>query len=63
MLKHTGTQVINTERLVLRPFRYTDDNDMLAYWISDPNIQSLYSEPIYTTKEEVKELLDIYQFL
>lgn len=60
MLKHSGTQTINTERLILRQFQYTDDNDMLAYWISDPKIQSLYSEPIYTTKEEVKELLDKY---
>lgn len=60
MLKHIGTQNIDTERLILRQFQYTDDNDMLAYWISDPKIQSLYSEPIYTTKEEVKELLDKY---
>ena len=60
MLKHCGTQTIETERIILRPFRYTDNNDMLAYWISDPKIQSLYSEPVYTTKEEVKELLDKY---
>ena len=33
---------------------------MLKYWISDEKIQSLYSEPIYTTKEAVKELLDKY---
>ena len=28
---------------------------MLKYWISDPKIQSLYSEPVYSTKQEVKE--------
>ncbi len=60
MLSHLGTQTIDTERLILRPFRYTDDVDMLTYWISDPKIQSLYSEPTYNTKEEVKELLDKY---
>ena len=60
MLTHCGTQELATERLTLRPFRYTDDNDMLAYWVSDPAIQSLYSEPTYTTKEEVKILLDKY---
>lgn len=59
-LQHTGTQVMESERLLLRPFRYEDDDNMLAYWVSDPNIQSLYSEPTYTTKEEVKELLDKY---
>ena len=60
MLTHCGTQTIDSERLILRPFRYSDDGDMLAYWISDPKIQSMYSEPTYTAKEEVKELLDKY---
>ena len=45
---------------MLRPFAHHDGDDMLAYWISDPNIQFLYSEPIYTTKVQVKELLDKY---
>lgn len=60
MLTHQGTLEINTKRLALRPFSYTDDEDMLTYWISDPAIQSMYSEPTYTTKESVKELLDKY---
>lgn len=60
MLAHCGTQEIETNRLILRPFRYSDDDDMIKYWISDPKIQSLYSEPIYSTKSEVKELLDQY---
>lgn len=60
MLTHQGTQPLYSERLTLRPFQYTDNEDMLAFWISDPNIQTMYSEPIYTTKKEVKELLDKY---
>lgn len=60
MLTHCGTKIIETERLYLRPFKYSDDDDMLKYWISDPKIQSMISEPIYSTKEEVKELLDKY---
>lgn len=47
MLSHKGTQPINTERLILRPFRQTDNDDMLNYWVSDPKIQPLYSEPIH----------------
>ena len=62
MLTHSGTQTIKTERLILRRFAYSDYDSMLKYWISDPEIQSLYSEPVYTTKEEVKELLDQYIF-
>lgn len=60
MLTNVGTMKIETERLILRRFQYTDDDAMLKYWISDPKIQSLYSEPVYGTKQEVKELLDNY---
>ena len=49
MLTHSGTNTIETERLILRRFRYTDDDVMLKYWVADENIQSLYSEPVYTT--------------
>ena len=60
MLTHIGTETIETERIILRRFEYTDDNAMLKYWVADEKIQSLYSEPVYSTKEEVKELLDKY---
>lgn len=60
MLTHLGTQTIETERMTLRRFSYTDDEAMLKYWIADEKIQSLYSEPTYTTKEAVKGLLDQY---
>ena len=60
MITHVGSQTIETERLILRKFSYNDDDSMLKYWISDPNIQSLYSEPIYTNKQEVKGILDKY---
>lgn len=60
MLTHVGTEKIETERLILRRFKYTDDDNMMKYWVSDPKIQSLYSEPVYSTKQEVKELLDKY---
>ena len=60
MLTHIGTQTVESDRLTLRPFRYTDDDDMLTYWASDAYVQSMYSEPVYTTKEEIKGLLDKY---
>ena len=60
MLMHCGTKEIETDRLYLRSFKYSDDDDMLKYWISDPKCQSLLSEPTYSTKEEVKILLDKY---
>lgn len=60
MLTHTGTQRIDTERLILRKFDYMDNADMLKYWASDPAVQSMYSEPVYSTREEVNKLLDKY---
>jgi ribosomal-protein-alanine N-acetyltransferase len=60
MLTHCKTKEIETERLILRQFKYSDDNDMLKNWISDTAIQSMISEPVYNTKEEVKTLLDKY---
>ena len=60
MLTHIGTQTIETEKLILRRFKYSDDDAMLKYWVADEKIQSLYSEPVYTTKDEVKKLLDQY---
>lgn len=60
MLTHIGTNMIDTENLILRRFEYTDNDAMLKYWVADKKIQSLYSEPVYTTKEAVNELLDKY---
>ena len=60
MLIHQGTQTIETERLILRRFEYSDADSMLKYWVADEKIQSLYSEPVYSTKAEVKQLLDKY---
>lgn len=60
MVSNIGTNEIKTERLILRQFQYSDDNSMLKNWIADEKVQSLYLEPVYTTKAEVKELLDRY---
>lgn len=60
MLTHVGTNTIETERLILRRFEFKDNESMRRNWISDEKIQSMYSEPVYSTAEEVKELLDKY---
>lgn len=60
MLTHVGTNTIETERLTLRRFDYGDNESMRKNWIADEKIQSLYSEPVYSTAEEVKGLLDKY---
>ncbi len=60
MLTHIGTQTIETDRLILRRFEYSDDDTMLRNWVADENVQKMYSEPVYSTKDEVRGLLDKY---
>ncbi|MEF9934663.1 MAG: GNAT family protein [Clostridium sp.] len=60
MVNHLGTKSIETNRLLLRKFNYEDTTTMLKNWISDPLIQSLYCEPVYSTQDEVKSLIDKY---
>lgn len=57
-MNHCGTQMIETERLTLRPFALTDTADLLELWIADPAVQSEYGEPTYETVEEVETLLN-----
>ena len=49
-----------TERLLCRPFRRSDAEDMLRNWAADPDIQTEYGEPVYTDIAQVNELLDQY---
>lgn len=58
MFKHIGTQTIETERLVLRKFKDDNIDDMYNNWASNPKIQLEYGEPVYSSKEQVKELLN-----
>lgn len=57
MLTHKGTKEIVTERLILRKFRSEDNASMRKNWISNPAIQKMYSEPVYTTVTEVAEVI------
>ena len=58
MVTHTGTRPIETERLLLRRFEYSDIDSMLRNWIADEQTQWDYGEPYYSTPEAVRELFD-----
>lgn len=60
ILNHAGTKTIETERLILRMFELDDCDSVLKNWASDKEVQSLYSEPVYKTIEEVGGLLEKY---
>ena len=55
-----GTQPVETERLLLRPFSYEDALSAMKNWAGDEEVQSMYGEPAYKTPEEMKKLLDEY---
>lgn len=57
-MDHCGTQVIETERLLLRSFQLSDAADMLELWVADPSVQSEYGEPTYETIDAVEDLLN-----
>lgn len=58
MVTHVGTQTIETERLLLRRFAYSDIDSMLRNWIADEQTQWDYGESNYVTPEAVRELFD-----
>ena len=60
ILNNVGTKTIETERLILRRFEYNDVESVLKNWASDEEVQSLYSEPVYKTITEVKDLIGGY---
>ena len=60
MLTHIGTNTIETERLILRRFVYADAENVLRNWAGDEQVQRMYSEPVYSTHEAVRGLLDKY---
>lgn len=60
MLTHIGTTDIQTDRLILRRFEYTDIDSMMRNWVSDEEIQWGYGEPVYSTPDEVNRLLNKY---
>lgn len=59
-MKHIGTSVFETERLLCRRFEEKDLDDMFVNWASDPMVQLEYGEPVYSTKDETGELLKAY---
>lgn len=59
-MNHVGTENIETERLLLRRFEYSDCGAMLKNWIADEKVQSMYGEPTYTNEQAVNELLQKY---
>lgn len=51
MLQHKGTQLIETVRLILRPFVMEDAQAMFDNWASDPEVTKYLTWPAHTSVE------------
>ena len=46
-MNHVGTKVIETERLILRPFSIEDARPMFDNWASDPEVTKFLTWPAH----------------
>ena len=56
-MKHLGTKTLNTPRLILRPFRIEDAEDMYANWASDPVVTQYLTWPAQSSADVTGQLL------
>ena len=56
-MNKTGTQRIETHRLILRPFRAEDAEDMFANWASDPEVTRFLTWPPHSDAGVTRRLL------
>lgn len=56
-MNHIGTKVIETPRLILRPFRMKDAPAMYQNWASDPEVAKYVTWPAHSSVEVTRMLL------
>lgn len=58
MLTHKGTQMIETPRLILRPFTMDDAQAMFDNWASDPEVTTFMTWPAHDNVEISRRVLE-----
>ncbi len=59
-MKHKGTQRMETNRLVLRPFCEEDAEPMFHNWASDPDVTKFLTWPTHETVEDSKQIVKLW---
>ena len=56
-MNKTGTQRIETHRLILRPFTMEDAEDMFSNWASDPEVTRFLTWPAHSSVDVTRKIL------
>lgn len=56
-MNHAGTQLLETNRLVLRKYDSSDADDMYRNWVTDPEVCRFWQWEPHKDMEETKTLL------
>lgn len=56
-MQHYGTKELETQRLILRPFKENDSKDMFENWANDLNVTKFLTWEPHKSVEETKQLL------
>lgn len=59
-MKNLGTKTIETERLILRKFKLSDEDDMYVNWASDDEVTKFLTWPTHTSVEVSRKVLQIW---
>lgn len=60
MMEHKGTVLIETDRLVLRPFRIADSAAAFHNWTSDDNVTQFLRWPTHPNLETTQEIIQMW---
>ncbi len=56
-MRHCGTQLLETERLILRRFEIEDAQAMYTNWASDPDVTKYLTWPVHASADVSKTIL------
>lgn len=59
-LHHCGTQVIETKRLILRPYTVEDAEDMYRNWANSEAVTRYLTWPVHANAEVTRSLLEFW---
>lgn len=60
-MKHTGSQILTTARLVLRPWRKDDAHDMYENWAHDSDVTKYMTWLPHESEAETRALLTVWE--